>query len=259
MLYNLGMEISLNIAAEELGVSLRGLSNTLERELLDAVKDIALGAKATIISELQNRKTPPVKRAAYLKALKLYKIPNGYILLLESSWANSLEEGTPGFSMRDLLLKSAKTIFQGKNAGLPFVKTSKEGKKYAHVPMQKKPFSKDPMVGDLNADIQKLSVYNAQGRKQKLTKTFKDLEGNRIIGRVASVDGFDLENKGINNENLVGLTKYQDEKSSFYAVFRTVSENGGPWQKGGSPGYSLFKAAEKYATSEMKNIVKKLL
>jgi len=249
-------DFDLRLMAEELGKSIQNLGPMLEKEVQGAIRDVAFGAHAKIISELQSKPHAPVKRQEYLKNLQIGTIPNGYIISLEGDWANRLEDGYSSYSIKDLLLNSKKMVSSGKNTGSPFVKTGKNGQKFAHVPFQKHPFSKDPGVGDLDALIKKISVRNSKGRRQRLTSTFKDLDGVRQLGKVASVNARDLVKAGITDSRLVGLTKYQEKteggaSKSFYAVFRTVTEASKGWRMPGSSGYGLFPMAERYVEEEL--------
>ena len=257
-------DFDLNLIADDLGKSLVDLAPEIKKEINRGVRDVAFGAQAKIISELQNRNTPPIKRSTYLEALKLKKIPDGYLIFLDGSWATRLEDGYASYSIKELLLNSRKMVSAGKNAGKPWVRTNKQGKKFAAVPFQQHPFSKEPGVADLNALIRKISVKNAIGRRQRITQLFKDVEGNKIVGKAAVVGEADLERIGVDNPNLIGLTKYQEftkggASKSFYATFRTVSEISTGWIHPGAQGYGLFKQAEKYVEAELARIVNTLV
>jgi hypothetical protein len=178
-----------------------------------------------------------------------------YLIYLEGDWANKLEDGFPAYDLKKKLLASTKKT----RSGEPWVKTGANGKKYARVPFEKKPFSRDPAMGDLSDKIKSMTATNMQGTEQKLTQIFKNASGQAISGKVASVKA----GAGV-DKNLVGLTKYQQVSptgsvSSVYMTFRTVSEDSTGWQSPGHPGYNLFKQAEEMVETELENIINTLL
>lgn len=248
-------DFSLKIKAQQLGKSLENISKTIETELSTAVGNLAQAAYSSMISQMQKMSANPKNRAEYLSGLKFqYLGADSYIIYLEGDWANKLESGFPGYDMRQTLLKSTKTVSTGSRTGKPWVQTGAQGQKYAHVPFEHKPNSKQS--GDMGADIRKIMVQNAQGLEQKITNVFKDIDGNPIIGKVAQV-------KEHANPNLVGLTKYQipkkDGVSSVYMTFRTISELGKGFNHPGFSGYQLFQQAEKMVEAELENIIKTII
>lgn len=247
-------DINVKIKAEELGLEIDNLAPWIEAELQDAVKNLAHAAHTSMISEIQSRRMSPGNRQDYLKGLKFVDIgDDSYLIYLEGDWANKLEEGFEPYDMKDTLLKSTKITTSGE----PWVKTNKKGKKYASVPFSFKPHSKDVGSGDLASDIKSLVAKNSKGKMQAITKTFKDIDGNAIQGRVASI-------KNAENENLSGLTKYQHvsdsgKVSSMYMTFRVISEDSKGWQHPGFAGHKIFEDVEKYVDQEMENILTNLL
>jgi len=249
--------LNLNIIAEGLGKSMANLSDQLAEEVNAGVRDVAFAGHAHIISELQKRATPAPKRAAYLEALQLRRIHNGYIILLDGQWANYLEEGVSAAKMRDILLSSKKLIDKGTRSGKPWVRMTSKGVRFASVPFQRHPFSKDSATGDLDSSIQSMRAINAKGRKQKITSVFKDSSGQPIQGKAAVVSPGETK-----NPFLRGLTKYQNVSetgrvSSVFLNFRTLTDNSS-W-KLGEKGYNLFKDAEKYIEGQLEKIVTELL
>jgi len=180
---------------------------------------------------------------------------NIYMISLEGPAANAVEDGYNGFDMKPGMLKSEKTVSIGSRAGRKWVQQNQEGRKYAHVPFEHKPFS--AVAGnDLAADIKKLTAFNRQGRQQKLTSIFKDELGRPLVGKVATAES---ENPLLNK-----ITKFQhvSEKgavSSLYMTFRTVSEDSSGWQHPGYGGAHFFREAEEYVEAELENIVRTLL
>lgn len=251
-------EITIKMKAKELGLDIENLAPWIEAELDDAVKNLAHAAHASMVSQIQNQQMDPKNRQDYLRGLKFTELgDDSYLIFLEGDWANKLEEGFEPYNMKDTLLSSKKIIQTGSRAGEPWVRTNKKGKKYAAVPFQFKPFSKDAGSGDLTEDIKSLVAENKAGKEQAITKVFKDLDGNAISGRVASI-------KDAVNPKLEGLTKYQHvadsgKVSSVYFTFRIISEDSSGWQHPGHSGYNLFKQAEEFVDREMENILTTLL
>lgn len=252
------MDIEINLIAEELGKSLKNLAPSVQAELEQAVGNLANAAYAGMIAKIQSMGMDPKNRQDYLKALKFEDLGDAtWMIYLDGSWANKLEEGYGPYSIKDQLLKSTKIVEVGSRAGLPWVRKSKKGTKYAAVPFEHKPFSGEKMSGNLADDIKKIMVKNRAGSEQPITQTFMDIEGKPIHGKVATAT-----NVGV--PNLEGLTKYQHvhesgKVSSVYMTYRFVSENSSGWMHPGHDGYQLFKEAEQYVQGELKNILNTLL
>lgn len=248
------MDFSLKIAAASLAKDLENLAESVENELNQAVGDLAQTAYANIISNVQAQLHGT--RQDYLKGLSFENLgDNTYLIILDGDLPNSLESGYGPFSIKDKMLASTSTVSAGPNAGKPWVQHNKEGKKFAHVPFEHKPFS-ESSSGDLVNDIKKLMAFNKQGKVQKMTSIFKDDFGKPLQGKVASAKS-DIAN--LNN-----MVKFQDvsEKgtvSSVYTVFRTVGEDSTGWQNKGHPGYHFFEEAERYVEAELNNIIKLIL
>lgn len=252
-------DISIKIKAEELQKSLDNLAPQVEEELREAVANVSQAAYASMVSQVQSMSMDPKNRQDYLRGLNYTKIDDSnFLIYLDGDWANQLEEGFGPYSIKEKLLSSDKTVGVGKRAGEPWVRTSKKGKRYAAVPFEHKPFSGEKFnSGDLANEIKKLTAMNRQGKEQRLTKVFKDLDGRPLSGKVASVQNTE-------NPNLAGITKYQQvgdsgKVSSIYMTFRMVHEDSTGWQHSGHPGYNLFKTAEEYVERELENIINTLL
>lgn len=252
------MDIEVKIIAEQLGKDLEKAAPHVQLELEQAVGNLAQAAYSAIVAKVQGMSMNPKNRQDYLRALKFQELGDAtWLIFLDGEWASKLEEGFPSYNIRDVLLASTKTVQVGQRAGEPWVRKNKDGKKFASVPFEHKPFSGEKMAGNLADDIKKIMVKNRAGVDQPITEIFKDLGGKAITGKVATA-----QNVGV--PNLEGLTKYQHvhdsgKVSSVYMTFRTVSEDSNGWQHKGFSGYNLFEEAEKYVQSELENIIKTLL
>lgn len=251
-------DISLKLVADKLGKSLENLSSMVEDELNKAVKNLAHATYTSMVSKIQSMGASQTNRTEYLKALKFKQLGNdAYLIYLDGPWASKLEEGFGPYSIREAMLKSQKTVEVGSRAGQPWVRTAKDGHKWAVVPFEHKQNTVGAKGGDLATDIKQMFAQNAKGDKQRLTKIFKDIDGNPINGKVATITDSV-------NDKFQGLVKYQSvsdkgKVSSVYMTYRGVSENGKDWVHPGSKGYHLFKEAEKFVESEMENIINTIL
>lgn len=251
-------DISFKIRAEALGKSLEGMAPQIEEEVNSAVKNLAHAAYTAMTAKIQSMGISQNSRKDYLKGLKFNDLGNdSYLIHLEGEWANKLENGYGSYSIRDQLLKSKKIVGVGSRAGEPWVRTAKDGHKWAVVPMEHKPYASPS--GDLGKDIKNLMAKGTNGTVQNIDKIFKNADGKPLSGKVAVVDKADAA-----NPNLAGLTKYQHvhpsgKVSSIYMTYRGISETGKDWIHPGSGGYQLFKEAQDFVEKEMDNIIKTLL
>lgn len=247
-------DISFKFRAEALGKSMENLAPQVEEEINAAVKNLAHAAYTAMTAKVQSRGG----NQDYLKGLKFKDLgDDSYLIYLEGEWANKLEQGYGAYSIREVLLKSKKIVQVGKRAGQPWVRTAKDGHKYAAVPMEHKPHVNPS--GDLARDIKSMMAKGVNGSVQSIGSVFKNAEGKPLSGKVASVAKGDAT-----SPNLEGLTKYQHvhksgRVSSVYMTYRMVSENGKDWIHPGSKGYQIFKEAEDYVAKEMDNIIRTLL
>jgi hypothetical protein len=250
-------DLSVKFIADKLGKDLESAADRVKKELEAAVKNLAHAAHANIIAKVQASKMSQQNKTNYMKSVQFLELgDNSFLISLEGAWPNKLEAGFGPYSIKDMLLKSKKIVQVGSRAGQPWVRQSKEGKKYAAVPMQHHPSAAAP--GDLDAEIKKMYAFNRQGVRQKITKTFTDDLGRPIAGKVASVVG-----EGI-SPNLQNLTKYQHihesgKVSSLYMTYRIVHEDSSGWMHPGSSGMHFFKEAEREIEKELENIIKILL
>ena len=249
-------DFNIKIRAEELGKAIEGIGEQLEEELNGAVADLAHGAYAKISADVQQQVGDSNFKQEYLKGLQINEIGNGaWLISLDGEWANKLENGYPGYDMKQTLLSSNKNVAVGKNAGQPWVRRGEtSGKKYAHVPLQVQPTSK-AAGKDLSGDIQKVMAQASDGRRQRITKIFRDQAGNVVKDPIRGAS---------DNPILDGITKYQKEGkggkvSSFYINYRTISEDSSGWRHPGHDGYDFFAEAEKWVEEELDNIIETLL
>lgn len=252
-------DISLKLIADKLGKSLENLAPRVEEEINQAVKNVAHAAYIAMTSKVQSMSMGNENRQTYLKALKFEELgDDAYLIHIDGEWADKLEKGFGSYSIRDAMLKSQKTVGVGSRAGQPWVRIAKDGHKWAVVPFEHKQNGKPGSgTGDLATDIKQMMATNAKGEKQKLTQTFKDIDGNPINGKVASV-------QDAINDKFQGLTKYQyvhpsGKVSTTYMTFRGVSEIGKDWIHPGHAGYQLFKEAEQFVETELENIINTIL
>ncbi|RLG44961.1 MAG: hypothetical protein DRN81_03245 [Thermoproteota archaeon] len=253
---------SVKKSAEKLKKNLDSLSPLLEKELNQAVGDVAAATYAEITATAQSDLSKT--RQDYLKGLSFNKLgENAFLITLDGEWANMLEEGFPSYNLTEKLLKSNKTVEVGRRSGMPWVQDSKgeeDPHKYAYVPFQRQPMSKDPKVKDMGDAIKEMMAVNAQGRNQKLTSVFKDTGGNPLEGKVATAKS--------DNPLVDGLVKYQktyqNEKTgknttqSIYMNYRCISDGQdvSPWIHPGFSGLNAFDKASKNVEKHLETIIK---
>ena len=248
-------EFIVSIEAEKLGKDLEDISKSVKDELDQAIENLANIAYANIVSKAQKELSSTKK--TYLENLSFDKIgEDSYLITLKGTWPSKIEDGYAAYSVREVLLKSTKTVDVGTRTGLPWVQQGQKGQKFAFVPFEHKPFSKAPQNADLASAIRKMDAYNRQGKKQKVTRIFKDNQGNPLQGKVATVKS---DIKKLNN-----LTKFQhihisktgkQSVQSLYLTWRTISELGKDWTHPGFKGLKAFLEAEKYIEDQLENIL----
>jgi len=251
-------DINIKFKADKLGKDLENLADNVQRELNDAIQNTANAAFATIIAKAQTDLNST--RADYLKGVQFDQVSDStYIISLEGDWANALEQGFAAFDMRDMLLKSRKTVGVGSRAGLPWVQESKEGNKFAHVPFTRN--MKAPKDSNLADSIKKLTALNSQGKRQKFTKLFKDDFGNPQQGKVAVSESDDptLDRIAKFQRTVSDLERGTSRTYSIYMNWKTISEGGKPWMHKGYEGLRAFDDAEEMVEQEIDNILNILL
>lgn len=243
--------------AQGLGKNIETLAYEVEQDLQAAIEGIANAAYSKIVMGAQEKLNST--RVDYLNALSFDKIGElDYIISLKDDGiVNALEVGAPGYNLTDKLLKSQARVSAGPRVGQPWVQQGKNGK-YAHVPNQHRPYAKNSKSSSLKLVLEKVTVFNAQGLRQSILKTFKDASGKIIEGKAAVAKG--------PVSNLFNLTKYQyihgsetnQRVSSLYYTFRTTSENGTAWWHPGFKGLHLFAEAEKWVEAEIQRVLASL-
>lgn len=251
------IDISIDIESGDLKNELENLSEELEAELKEQIKTTAHAAYAHIMAEAQSKLTSA--RPDYIKALSFDQIGDDFIISLEGNWPEMLEEGFGAFDLRETLLTSTKTVKVGQRAGNPWVRTSKEGHRYAAVPYSHQPFSTAP-GNDLASALRQLRAKNQEGSNQLLTRVFKDPMGRPLEGKVATV-------KKAGHPLLDGIVKYQknyknkkgkNTTQSLYVTYRMITENPEKVQNWIHPGYGglhAFDDAERFVREEIAKII----
>lgn len=253
--------ISVNIKADELGLSFENIATAAEAEFNQAIADVAHAVHANIVAQATTKLK--ALRQDYLKDLTFDKVgENSYVIGLAGEWANKIEDGFPSYDLRSTLLGSNKIVGVGSRSGQPWVQRSpKDDHKYAHVPFEHKPFSKEAKSQNLADAIKKLTARNMAGKEQKLTQIFKDPNGRPLQGKVASV-------KDTGVSNLDGLVKYQkvhknkagkETTQSIYMTYRTISEASKAWMHPGFSGLKAFPEAEQAAEQMVEQILRSFL
>lgn len=254
------VEFDVSQMLKDLDRDLKSLSPRLEEEINGAIKDAVYATYAYIQSEAQSKLHST--RQDYLKGLNIEDLgDNSYVISLDSDWANKIEDGWPSFDQTPGMLASKKTVEVGRRSGQPWVhKSEKDGHKFAYVPFQRSPFSKEAKSSDLASAIKKMVAVNSEGRVQKITKIFNNPDGTAIEGKAVTAKS--------DNPLLDSLVKYQhvykDEKTgketvqSVYINYRCVSEHGKPWINGGYEGLSAFSRAEAELVKNINQIIQTL-
>jgi hypothetical protein len=252
-------DFSLKLKADALQKSLENLPIKVEQEINQAVKNLANAAYTSMVAQIQAKRMSNNSRSAYLKGLKFKELgDDSYLIYLDGEEANKIESGSGPQDLREVLLASTSTVSAGSRIGQSWVQTNKAGKKYAHVPFEHKTTGVSFSSGNLADDIKKAGAINAKGLVQSMAKTFTDIDGNPVKGRVASTDI-------PGSPDLKGLTKYQHvspkgKVTSLYLTFRTISESvSGGWMLPARDGMNLFVKTEKYIEEQLELIVKTLL
>lgn len=249
------VDFSVAESLKKLKKSLGDIAPSLEAQVNSAVKDLAYNAYAYVMAMAQHNLKST--REKYLDGLQFEDLgDSNFLISLDGKMANAIEDGWAPFDMTAKMLASNSTVSEGSRAGQPWVKTAKDGHKYAHVPIQKS-VAGASQASNLADSIRGITAQNANNRKQKITSIFKDQAGNPLEGKVA-VGRSD-------NPYLDGLTKYQKvteteggkkKVQSVYVAYRTTSENGKPWMHPGWKGLKSFEAAEAEIVKQIDQIIK---
>lgn len=255
--------VNIELKAEQIGLELENMSNKMQGEFTQAVSDVAHMVHANIVAKASAELSG--LRRDYLKDLTFDKLgENTYVIGLSGEWANKIEGGFPAYDLQSTLLQSNKNVEVGSRAGQPWVQKSKKDEhKYAHVPFEHKPFSKEAKAQNLASAIKKLQARNMSGAQQKMTQVFKDPSGRALQGKVATVSTAKVGDQHL--KDLDGLVKYQktykskkgkETTQSIYMTYRTISEIGKGWKHPGFKGLQAFPEAEQAAEQAIDAILK---
>lgn len=265
-------EFNIILEAEALKRSIAFIAQNTVKEIKSAIKDVAFAAYSSIASDAQTKLGGT--RQAYMSGLRFINLsPDNYLIYLDGAWPNKIEDGWAPYDMKEQLLKSTAKVKAGSRAGQDWVQRGKKGQRYAHVPFEHSmTASAAKGASDLSGIIKNIKAANiATGVRQKITKIYKDADGNPMSGKVATFK-FSPEDiaKGLSIPNLQGLNKYQtvyndkngkERVKSVYMTFRTISDlsPAGKWYNKGNSGLKAFPEAERYVEAEIKNILDTLL
>lgn len=237
--------ISVKIRAEALGKTLENISEALQAQLNSAIGAVAHSAYSEAIRLAQEKLHST--QLNYINNLSIRKIDdNIWTITLFGKTANDIENGYPGFSIRDNLLKNA-------------TKTSKDGSKYVDVPLTYEPFAKSsasPKTTDLRSAALALIKQNG------IDKIIRDQAGAPIQGVVARIA---TTGSQFPESYLSGLTKiqktYNGATQSTYLTFRRVSEKtpANKWLHPGFKGVKIFDEIEQYIETEIDRIIEAIL
>lgn len=248
-------EFEVKMKALDLGLEIDRLSDSLQKQLKDDVKNLAHAAYAKIVAEAQAKLQSTGQD--YLKNLKFEQVgSDGYIIYLDGG-VDYLEDGYSSFDMKPGILKSNSKVSKGSRAGQPWVRESKDGHKYAVVPFEHQPFSKAPQGANMADAVKKLTAKNSRGRKQKITSIFKGKDGKPLEGKVAVARSDDPLYDQLTKYQKVITTKTGKQKvQSTYVTYRIVSElQSGKWIHPGFEGLGAFAQLEKYVDEQLTKIL----
>jgi hypothetical protein len=250
-----GNELTIKVtdSLKKIGKSLEDLAPRLEDIVNETMAEVAYDTYLEIMKKAQTGLNST--KEDYLKGLSFTAIGrNSWVIELDGTWANKLEQGFPAYALKDVLLNSQKLVEHSSSsrAGEPWVRTSKRGKKYAAVPFEHSQMR-------IEMKLPSLDVINpVTKKKQKITNVFKDLNKSPIEGKVGS---FNIEGSDSNFKN---LTKYQytDKLSgrtkSVYMTFRMISEESTGFIHPGFDGLHAFKEAEEKIAQKVEDALREL-
>lgn len=253
-------EFSITVKAEQLGVDLKKFSDGMIEAIREGIENIAESTYSKIRETAAKALANKSYNETYLKALSFKKLnKNSWILELHGDFANKIEEGTPAFDMRDILLKSKAKVSAGPRAGTSWVQTSKAGYKYANVPVQK---FVTPPSADMATMLKSLQATGRNGVKQTINKIFRNIQtGEPLQGRVA-VAGKQAD---ILANKFEGLTKYQTTKNNrtynLYMLYRGISNNpekSKGWRNPGIPAVNAWKGLDNFIDQQFAILLKEI-
>jgi hypothetical protein len=217
-------------------------------------------------------------KMTYMNALSFKEDGGVYTISLDPS-ANHLETGYMGFSMKEGMLSSEAIVKTGKRAGEKWVRTGKDGSRYAAVPFEHNPSARTDMdqkiqiglggettKGDLRRDMKALMAafgangllkdaagQNVQGKAWTMTKSqegpqwsFKDAMGNTSTRTQMA------------SPLLSGLTKIQSGNKSAYLTWRIVSDKSDGWRHPGFSGIAVFPELNTWVSNTLDQKIREL-
>ena len=252
-------KVNLNLNTKEFEKEITKIKQVLISSINSAVHGIAEESYYKVM-ELAKQRLPKNLGDKYIQGLNFEQInPTSWVISLETKEANELEDGISGYDLRETLLRSKKLVSEGRNAGKPWVQTSKTGNKFARVPFSPKGIKRPNNVNDLAQVIKSVKGRGVNGAIQNIDQVFMSAAtGKPIIGKVATA---------INapEANLKGLTKYQkmqgEEVLSFYKVYRTISNapsKMGGWRIPDKKGIKIFDEIQNYVDKAIEDLINKL-
>ena len=243
-------DITLKIDSSELSQVIEKTQDEVEELIKGEVADIVNKARTKILENAAGGIKNESLLGVYEKNLSFVRLDEtSWLIELGGTVAPKIEEGSSGFDMREVLLKSKALVSAGKNVGKPWVKHTYAGYSYANVPIEKIA----TVGGDLANTIKAMSAKNVQGKNTTLGEivvnaaTGKPLEG--MVSFSAKSLGADFR-------------KYQSvvngEVKSLYIKYRRISNS--PRGKGGwrHPGFSAvdaFYGMEEFIKAEFDTMI----
>jgi hypothetical protein len=252
------IDLVLTLDGKELKRTLDNVGERLESELNQAITNLAHATYAKITADAQNKLSRT--RQDYLRGLQFDSLGgNSYLISLQGEWANKIEHGFPAKNMKDVLLNSQKIVQVGKRAGQPWVQKGQKNQRYAHVPFEHKPHSKEAKGGDLNSVLKKMTGYGVSGINQRITRIFKDPSGNPMEGKVATGrSDIPQLDQVVKYQKIYKDQKGKEKVQSLYVTYRTISDLSTGWHHPGYEGLRAFREAEIWIAKEIDNIIRRL-
>lgn len=222
--------------SQTLRSEIQSLANSINQRLDDSLATLAKQGEGKAKDWAATRLNST--RQQYESALNAVQIgPNKWAVTLDASAAH-LEDGFPTFDMKPGLLNSKAIVKSGKNAGQPWVRRSKDGFRYAIVPMdqsgggrgagKQSPDSQiqqqNPVTRGTSGNLQRdggkpeglqtrgdlMSDMKSMIGKAGLRGITKDASGAPILGKVATVRA----NPSNPNSMTVNVTGQQSRTAS---------------------------------------------
>ena len=261
------MEISFKAKIGNLVKNLENVPKLVTEQIKMDIKNLAHQSLNRIITSSQKKLNSTLK--TYQSGLKIEENDQlgEYLIYLDGEMPNKLESGWGAFDQKEKMLRSTSTVTEGPRAGMPWVRVSKKGHRFARVPFNRS-LSKHAKNADVAQAVQSMKAININNRMQKITNVFKDPEGLAYSGKVAvaKVKSASIAMSNVLKSRLENLTKYQyvnkkgQVERSIYRNYRTISanpESKAKWRNPGFKGVGAFKEVYKWADRQMSNLAEK--